>query len=148
MSDVELSPKAAVVASKIRTIDRDLDQMEEDREDSILRGMRAPSGAAVINKWSQDRADSRREALLQKRAELASQLRKLVGDLRALPRHCLASRGLRRLASRGCPSSSIGDTFARCQRALSSMRSRRTWRTGFKLSTVGLACSLSRSATL
>jgi hypothetical protein len=79
MADVELSPEAAVVASKIRTIDRDLDQMEKDREESIVRGMRAPSGAAVINKWGQDRADTRREALLRERAELASQLRKLVG---------------------------------------------------------------------
>ena len=80
MADVELSPEAAVVASKIRTIDRDLDQMDKDREESIARGMRAPSGAAVINKWGQDRADARRERLLQERAELASQLRKLVGN--------------------------------------------------------------------
>lgn len=54
--------------------------MEKDREESIVRGMRAPSGAAVVNKWGQDSADVRREALLQERAELASQLRKLVGD--------------------------------------------------------------------
>jgi hypothetical protein len=80
MADVELSPEAAVVASKIRTIDRDLDQMEKDREDSIVRGMRAPSGAAVINKWGQDRSDARREALLQERADLAARLRTLVGD--------------------------------------------------------------------
>lgn len=51
MADVELSPEAAVVASKIRTIDRDLDQRQKDREESIVRGMRAPSGAAVVNKW-------------------------------------------------------------------------------------------------
>jgi hypothetical protein len=80
MADVELSPEGAVVASKIRTIDRDLDQMEKDREGSIVRGMRAPSGAAVINKWGQDRADARREALLQERADLAARLRTLVGD--------------------------------------------------------------------
>lgn len=54
--------------------------MEKDREDSIERGMRAPSGASVINKWGQDRADARREALLQERADLAARLRTLVGD--------------------------------------------------------------------
>jgi hypothetical protein len=94
VADVELSGEAAVVASRIRTIDRDLDQMEKDREDSIVRGLRAPSGAAVINKWGQDNADARGVVLLKERAGLVAQLRELVDESRGRPLRRDPSHGL------------------------------------------------------
>jgi len=80
MRDVRLSAEAADAANRIRAIDRELDAIERERIGSITRGMRAPTGADVVLRWTQDRMDERQRALLEERAALAATLERLVGD--------------------------------------------------------------------
>ena len=68
------------MASKIRSIDRELDVLERERMESIVRGMKAPDGAAAVVRMGQDSSDLRHTRLLQERAELVEQLKALLGD--------------------------------------------------------------------
>lgn len=75
------APRAAQeIGNKIRAIDAELDRFENEREESVIKGMKAPGIAAVITKWGQDRSDARRNQLLDERAELVIELRRLLGD--------------------------------------------------------------------
>lgn len=67
-----------VVASRIRGVDRELAAMELARDESIVRGMRAPGSAAVVERWGQDRADGRHATLLAERADLVARLKALI----------------------------------------------------------------------
>lgn len=80
MGDGSVSAEATVVASKIRSVDRELDVLERERVESIVRGMKAPNGAAAIVQLGQDSSDLRHAQLLEERAELVAQLKVLLGD--------------------------------------------------------------------
>lgn len=83
MSDVRLSGDAAVVANMIRSLDRELDEMEQQRQESITGGMRAPLMASIVVKWSQDSRDDRYRRLLEERATLVALLNALVDGAEA-----------------------------------------------------------------
>jgi len=66
---------AQEIASRIRAIDAELDKWEQDRDESVIRGMKAPGITAVVNKWGQDRSDVRHEELLSERSVLVIKLK-------------------------------------------------------------------------
>lgn len=75
VDDVVLTAETAVLASRIRTIDRDLDALERDVVEMVKTGLRATSPLAGV---SAQRADERHDALLAERAELVARLKTAV----------------------------------------------------------------------
>ena len=67
----------AVLVSRIRTIDGELDALERETRDSVIRGLHS-SGAALMTNLQQAAADDRHARLLAERADLVEQLRRSV----------------------------------------------------------------------
>jgi hypothetical protein len=74
MGEVELSAEAAVLANRIRRIDRDLDGLERKVSGYISQGLRY-GGALNIKQRALD--DEERTRLLRERADSVEQLRTL-----------------------------------------------------------------------
>lgn len=79
MEDIHLSPEATVLASRIRTIDRDVDSLDKAARDSVISGLHN-SGAAMAGNIILTASDRKRADLLAERADLVQQLKILVGD--------------------------------------------------------------------
>jgi hypothetical protein len=83
MSDeVHLSPEATAVADRIRSIDRRLDEIERRVREFTAMTMRAEGsiiGATGRLSW-RDRQDAEHQHLLDERADLVAQLKRLDGD--------------------------------------------------------------------
>lgn len=81
MDASELGGEAAVLASRIRTLDRELDRLEASTRNSVVIGMKVAGGlAGGFLKLRQIQADAQHERLLRERAELVSRLKALVKD--------------------------------------------------------------------
>ena len=76
-----LTGEQAVLASRIRTIDRDLDALEKQTLDMVKAGMRGGGAAgAGILKMAEEKADEKKARLLAERADLVQQLKKSIGN--------------------------------------------------------------------
>ena len=71
--DVTLTGDETVVASQIKTIDRDLEALGRRTQESVICGLHG-SGAALMTNIVQTSADKRKEALLAERADLVKAL--------------------------------------------------------------------------
>lgn len=79
MDEVTLTGDDAVLISRIRTIDRELDALEARTLDMVKAGMRGGgAGGAGLLKMAEDRADEQHTRLLAERAELVQQLQRSV----------------------------------------------------------------------
>jgi hypothetical protein len=79
MDEVRLTADEAVLASRIRTIDRDLDILEQHTLDMVKAGMRGGgAGGAGLLKMAEDRAGQQRAQLLAERADLVARLQRSV----------------------------------------------------------------------
>jgi hypothetical protein len=79
VDEVTLTAEQAVLASRIRTIDRDLDDLQTRTLDMVKAGLRGggAAGAGVL-KMAEDRADERKAGPLAERADLVRQLKKSI----------------------------------------------------------------------
>ena len=77
MDEVTLTGDQAVLISRIRTIDRDLDVLERETRDSVVRGLHS-SAVALGSNLQQTAADEQHARLLAERADLVEQLRRSV----------------------------------------------------------------------
>jgi hypothetical protein len=82
VDEVTLTGDQAVLISRIRTIDRDLDVLERETRDSVIRGLHS-SGAALVTNLQQTGADEQHARLLAERADLVEQLRRSVEGSKA-----------------------------------------------------------------
>lgn len=72
-----LTGDEAVLANRIRTIDRDLDSLEQSIKESVIFGLHN-SGAAIAANLTQASANKQKEALLAERAEIVTKLKAAV----------------------------------------------------------------------
>lgn len=80
--EVQLSPEATEVADRIRALDQRLDEIERRVREFTAMIMRAEGsiiGATARMSW-RDRQDAEHQHLLDERAELVEQLKRLDGD--------------------------------------------------------------------
>lgn len=76
MDEVRLSAETASVANQIRSIDREVNRLEEKVRDYLVWGLRG-SG---INQDARALEDRERDQLLQRRAELVTRLKTLTNQ--------------------------------------------------------------------
>ncbi|RIX28245.1 hypothetical protein [Amnibacterium setariae] len=76
MDEIRITGDEAVLISRIRTIDRDLDELERQTREMVQRGLR---GGGPMARLGEDRADADRAALLRERAELVERLKRSTG---------------------------------------------------------------------
>jgi len=79
VDEVTLNGDQAVLINRIRVIDRDLDVLERETRESVIRGLHS-SGAALGTNLQQTAADAKHARLLAERADLVEQLRRSVED--------------------------------------------------------------------
>ncbi|WP_133766734.1 hypothetical protein [Amnibacterium kyonggiense] len=81
MDEVSLTAAEADLANAIRAVDAQLDELAERERRTLGFGMRAGGAGGWFAHQAEDELDARRATLLQRRAELAAQLRHQVeGD--------------------------------------------------------------------
>ena len=83
MDEVTLNGGQAVLIDRIRTVDRDLDVLERETPESVIRGPHSARAALGPN-LQQTAADVRRTRLLTERPSLVERLRRSVEDSWAL----------------------------------------------------------------
>lgn len=76
MDEVPLTAEEADLANAIRTVDAELDAPQERERRLLGLGMRAGAWGGWTAHRGEDSIDEQRKALLQKRADLAVQLRR------------------------------------------------------------------------
>ena len=76
MDEIRITGDEAVLISRIRTIDRDLDELERQTREMVQLGLR---GGGAMARLGEDRADADHAALLRERAGLVEQLKRSTG---------------------------------------------------------------------
>jgi hypothetical protein len=79
MDEVTLTGDEAVLASRIRTIDRNIAALDHQTQESVILGLHG-SGAAMMTNLGQTAADKQRAALLAEREDLVTRMKQEVAE--------------------------------------------------------------------